>query len=151
MRVVLQMGLSRHPKFPDIPNALELAPDEKGRSAFELLFAQLALGRPILASPGVPAEQANILRKAFAETMRDPEFLADAQKLKLETRWFGPERMDKVMLQMTKAPGGHQSGGTQNAEHRGAKSEIAPSLLRSSVFKRKIPTCNSACMERMAT
>jgi tripartite-type tricarboxylate transporter receptor subunit TctC len=104
LKVMLQMGLSRHPKFPDVPNALELAPDEAGRSAFELLFAQLALGRPIMAPPGVPKEIARILAKAFADTMNDPAYLADAQRLKLETRWFGPERMDGIMAQMDQAP-----------------------------------------------
>lgn len=104
LKVVLQMGLSRHPKFPDVPNALELAPDEAGRKAFELLFAQLALGRPILAPPGVPKTIAQALAKAFADTMNDPAYLADAQRLKLETRWFGPERMDHIMAQMNQAP-----------------------------------------------
>ena len=104
LKVVLQMGLSRHPLFPDIPNALELAPDEKGRSAFELLFAQLALGRPIVAPPGVPKDRAEALAKAFADTMKDPDYLADAQRLKIETRWFGPDRMDRIMAQMNEAP-----------------------------------------------
>ena len=103
LSVVIQMGLSRHPKYKDVPNALELAPDEAGRQALELLFAQLALGRPILAPPDVPKERADVLSKAFADTMRDPQFLAEAEKAGVETRWFGGERMREVMVQMEQA------------------------------------------------
>lgn len=104
LRVVLQMGLSRNPKIKDVPNALELAPDASGRAALELMFGQLALGRPIFAPPDVPRDRAEILAKAFAATMGDPEFLADAEKMRIDTRWFGPERMTEVVAQMDAAP-----------------------------------------------
>jgi tripartite-type tricarboxylate transporter receptor subunit TctC len=104
LRVVLQMGLSRNPKFKDVPNALELASDEDGRAALALMFAQLALGRPIFAPPEVPRDRAAVLSEAFAATMRDPEFLADAEKMKIDAHWFGPERMTEVIAQMDVAP-----------------------------------------------
>jgi len=104
LSVVLQMGLSRHPKYKDVPNALELARDDAGRQSLELLFAQLVLGRPVLAPPEVPKERADVLSKAFEATMRDPQFQADAEKVNVETRWFGPERMREVMQQMENAP-----------------------------------------------
>lgn len=104
LRVVLQMGLSRSPKYPDVPNALELAKDESSKAALALMFAQLALGRPIMAPPGLPKERADILVRAFADTMKDPDYLADAQRMKIDTRWFGPERMSEVMAQMDAAP-----------------------------------------------
>jgi len=104
LSVVLQMGLSRHPKYKDVPNALELARDDAGRQSLELLFAQLVLGRPVLAPPEVPKERADVLSKAFEATMRDPQFQADAEKVSVETRWFGPERMREVMQQMENAP-----------------------------------------------
>ena len=104
LRVVLQMGLSRHPAYKDIPNALELAPNEAGKQALTLLFAQLALGRPFIAPPGIPADRAKALADAFAKTMEDPDFKADAAKLRIETRWFGPERIRELMKAMEDAP-----------------------------------------------
>ena len=104
MRVVLQMGLSRNPKFPDVPNALELAKDEAGRSTLGLMFAQLALGRPVFGPPDMPADRASALVKAFEDTMRDPDYLADAAQMKIDTRWFGPERMVEVLRQIDTAP-----------------------------------------------
>jgi len=104
LNVVLQMGLTRHPKYKDVPNALELASDDVGRQSLELLFAQLALGRPILAPPDVPQDRAALLSKAFQDTMRDPQFIAEAEKTNVETRWFDGARMRDVMMKMESAP-----------------------------------------------
>jgi len=104
LKVILQMGLSRHPSFKDVPNALELATDADGRAALELLFAQLALGRPVLGPPEIPADRAAALQKGFDATMADPQFLADATKSRVELRWFGAARMKEVMERMMAAP-----------------------------------------------
>ena len=104
MRVVLQMGLSRNPKFPDVPNALELASDAEGRDTLALMFAQLALGRPLFGPPDMPADRAKALTEAFAKTMQDPDYLADAAQVKIDTRWFGPQRMVEVLQQIDAAP-----------------------------------------------
>jgi tripartite-type tricarboxylate transporter receptor subunit TctC len=104
MRVVLQMGLERHPAFKDVPNALEFAPDDAGRAALSLMFAQLELGRPVVAPPNVPADRAAALIKAFADTMADPDYIADTERMKIDRRWFGPERMTKVLQRMNEAP-----------------------------------------------
>jgi tripartite-type tricarboxylate transporter receptor subunit TctC len=104
LRVIVQMGLSRHPDFKDVPNALELAQDPDGRAALELLFAQLALGRPVLGPPDIPADRVAALQHAFDATMTDPQFMADAAKAGVELRWFGAQRMRQVMERMEAAP-----------------------------------------------
>ena len=50
----------------------------------QLVLARQPLGRPFLAPPGIPADRADALRKAFMATMADPQFVAAAQKSKLE-------------------------------------------------------------------
>lgn len=102
-RVVLQMGLSRNPRFPDVPNALELAQTPEAKAALTTMFAQLALGRPLYGPPDVPAAQAGTLQKAFAATMEDSAYAAEAAKLGLDRRWFGPERMNEIMREMNNA------------------------------------------------
>jgi tripartite-type tricarboxylate transporter receptor subunit TctC len=102
-RVVLQMGLSRNPHFPDVPNALELAKTPEAKAALTTMFAQLALGRPLYGPPDMPGEQAAALQKAFAATMEDSEYAAEAAKLRLDRRWFGPDRMNAIMREMNGA------------------------------------------------
>ena len=47
-------------------------------------FGQVLLGRPVAGPPGMPEERLSALRKAFLELMKDPDFLADAQKANLD-------------------------------------------------------------------
>lgn len=104
LKVVLQMALDRHPAFADVPNAVEFAKTDEERQMLSLFFGQLALGRALFAPPEVPAERARALADAFAATMKDGEFQAEAQKLNLETRWFGPDRMREITAQMAATP-----------------------------------------------
>jgi tripartite-type tricarboxylate transporter receptor subunit TctC len=103
LRVILQMGLAKHPSFPDVPNALDLAKEGEDREALALQFSQLALGRPIIGPPDVPRPQLDALSKAFSETMEDPQFQNEAMQLKLETRWMGGGDMSAVIKEMSSA------------------------------------------------
>lgn len=51
---------------------------------YKLVFARQVMGRPFLAPPGLPADRLAALRKAFMDTMADPEFLGEAARMKLE-------------------------------------------------------------------
>jgi tripartite-type tricarboxylate transporter receptor subunit TctC len=104
LKVLLQMALTRHPAFPNAANAVEFARTAADRQILTLFFAQLALGRAVFAPPEVPADRAKALQDAFAATMKDPAFQAEAQKVSVETRWFGPDRMAEVVKAMSAAP-----------------------------------------------
>src|SRR5258705_5638636 len=96
VRVLLQTGRSRDPRAADVPTIFELMSEHKTpESTRRLATAILAsgdLGRPIVAPPGVPAARVRILREAFKNVMRDPVFLDDVKKKKLEADpTFGEE------------------------------------------------------------
>jgi hypothetical protein len=78
------LGLSAHPDLPGVPLAIELARSQGQRQMFKLVFARQVMGRLFLAPPGVPADRLAALRKAFCETVADPEFKAEAARLRLE-------------------------------------------------------------------
>jgi tripartite-type tricarboxylate transporter receptor subunit TctC len=82
--VLVQFGLNRHPDLPDVPMILDYTKTEEQKQILQLVLARQPLGRPFLAPPGIPADRADALRKAFMATMADPEFVAAAQKSKLE-------------------------------------------------------------------
>jgi len=84
IRIPVQFGFERHPDLPEVPTAMSLATTEAQRQALTLVFARQEYGRPFFAPPGVPAARVAALRRAFDAAMKDPDFLAEADKLKLE-------------------------------------------------------------------
>jgi tripartite-type tricarboxylate transporter receptor subunit TctC len=81
---LFQVGAKRDAENPDVPLLTELAKNEEQRQVLGVISGDVTMGYPILTTPGVPAERVAGLRKAFDDTMKDPAFLADAQKSKLD-------------------------------------------------------------------
>ena len=85
VRVVLQVGRpTRHPDFPDVPTALDLATSDRERALIEIADLSNSLARPFAAPPGLPLDRANVLRDAFSAVVKDRDFLAEAERLGLE-------------------------------------------------------------------
>jgi tripartite-type tricarboxylate transporter receptor subunit TctC len=97
INIFVQLSLQKHPDLPHVPLILDLAKTPEQRQIFTLVFARQALGRPYLAPPGVPADRLEALRKAFMDTMKDPEFLAEADKAKLEVTPLDGARAQQII------------------------------------------------------
>jgi tripartite-type tricarboxylate transporter receptor subunit TctC len=98
VRLLLQYGLEPHPELKDVPFALDLVHDPAKKQLLEAAVAPLSLGRPLVAPPEVPPERVAILRKAMLDTFRDPGFIADCEKQRLEVGNFvSGERMEKIV------------------------------------------------------
>jgi len=80
IRVIMQWGLQKNPELADVPLVMEMAKTDADRQALELALARLEFGRPFFLPPKVPPERVEALRRAFDATMRDPLFLAEAEK-----------------------------------------------------------------------
>jgi tripartite-type tricarboxylate transporter receptor subunit TctC len=90
MRVLLQFGrATRLPDFPDVPTARELAPDDHARALIKLAELPYLLSRPFAAPPGLPAARAKALQDAFLAVHKDPDYLVDAAKLKVDVSPIG--------------------------------------------------------------
>jgi len=82
--VVLQANRKNHPELPQVPQAIKLAKTEDARRIIEVgIHADSDIVRTYTLPPGTPKERVQILRKAFDDTIKDPEFLADAKKSNL--------------------------------------------------------------------
>jgi tripartite-type tricarboxylate transporter receptor subunit TctC len=95
--VPFQTGLKRHPDMPQLPLVSELATDDEGRRILEFMNSDSSIGWNVVAPPNVPADRVAVLRKAFDETMQDPEFLAEAEKRGLEIVASRGEEMQQVV------------------------------------------------------
>jgi len=84
VNMLLQIALRPHPDLAGTPAVLELAHDGRERALLKLVFAQLAMGRPIFGPPGLAAAPLGILRAAFDAMMKDPAVLDDARRMNLE-------------------------------------------------------------------
>ncbi len=85
MKVLVQFGrTTRHPAFPEVPTARELALDEQARKVIELAEVPWHLSRSFTAPPDVPPDRVAALRAAFAAAHRDPVLVEDATRMKLE-------------------------------------------------------------------
>jgi tripartite-type tricarboxylate transporter receptor subunit TctC len=83
--IVLQTVAKRHPEFPNVPLAIEYAKtDEAKRLINALVHSVGPTARPYVLPPKTPKEQVVTLRNGFMQTMKDPEFLAEAAKAKLD-------------------------------------------------------------------
>jgi tripartite-type tricarboxylate transporter receptor subunit TctC len=83
IRVVAQLGLVPNKKLPGVPMATDLIQNEADRNVFELIVLPKEFGRPFIAPPGIPADRAAALRKAFDDTLTDPAFISDAARIHL--------------------------------------------------------------------
>jgi tripartite-type tricarboxylate transporter receptor subunit TctC len=82
-KAILQYGPEKLAELPDVPFAPDLVASDEDKLTMQAAFAPLALGRPFLIPPGVPAERVAALRAAFAATMVDTEFLAEGERMGL--------------------------------------------------------------------
>lgn len=96
----VQMALKPHPDLPKVPMVWEFVKNDRDRQTLELIYGQLIFGRPYMLPPGVPEDRAKALRAAFAKTMADPEYKAEATRAKLEVQPVSGEEVQALVEKM---------------------------------------------------
>ena len=104
IRILVVWGAREHPELKGIPLITSLAKTPEQKQALQLALARLEFGRPFFMPPNVPAARVAAMRRAFDATMKDPEFLAEADKLKMEIDPMNGEELAKMLEEMAKTP-----------------------------------------------
>ena len=106
MRVILQTHATGHPELnaAGVPLAISFARNDEQRAILNLFFSQSQFGRPYILPSETPPERVAALRKAFAATMADAEFRAEAAKLRLDVDAVPGEVVQKVVSEIYAAP-----------------------------------------------
>jgi tripartite-type tricarboxylate transporter receptor subunit TctC len=108
VRVLLQTGRKRDPQLPDVPLLSELMDEFKtpdlGRRVATVMLGSGELGRPIVASPALPADRVKLLREAFMKSMSDPALLEEAKQKRLEITPVGGEELAKIARDVIEQP-----------------------------------------------
>jgi tripartite-type tricarboxylate transporter receptor subunit TctC len=102
--VMLQFGLRKSSELPSVRMLQDLAANRKHREIFDFLCLVPAMGRPFFLPPGVPAERVEAVRRAFATTMKDPEFVAEAKRAKLDVAPLTGDEINQIVARTFGAP-----------------------------------------------
>jgi tripartite-type tricarboxylate transporter receptor subunit TctC len=97
LNVFAQTGSTRQSDLPDVPLVTELVSNPEDKKAIELLSFQQEMGRPFVMPPGTPKEMVAIMRRAFDDTVKDPLFIAEADKALLEVDPMTGEMMEHIL------------------------------------------------------
>ena len=97
INILVQTIPERHPDLADVPAIVELGKTAEDKSMMSFFAAGGAVGRSVVAPPGVAPAQLQLLRQAFQATMKDPQFLAEAQQMKLDVEPLPGEELGKIV------------------------------------------------------
>ena len=104
VNVLFQGGVEPNPELKDVPFVNDLAKNEEQKQAIEFLYAGQGIGRPFVAPPDLPADRLKMLRDAFNATMKDPDFIADAKKQKLDVEPEDGEHLAALIKKIYSTP-----------------------------------------------
>jgi tripartite-type tricarboxylate transporter receptor subunit TctC len=104
VNIPVQFGLQREPDLPDVPAVIDLVKNDEQAKMAKLILAGQAMARPIAGPPGIPADRKQALIAAFDAAMKDPELLADAQRMQAEVRPVSAAEIDKLLAEIYATP-----------------------------------------------
>jgi tripartite-type tricarboxylate transporter receptor subunit TctC len=102
--VPVLLATEKIPELPDVPLVIDLTDDPKEKAALRLIFSRQIMARPFAAPPGMPPDRVKVLRDAFDATMKDPAFLTEMKRMKLEVRPVPGAKLDELVREVYSYP-----------------------------------------------
>src|SRR4051812_17250623 len=107
INIVAQLAPRKMPEVPvQVPLVKEYVTNDDDKKVLDVIFISTVLARPYIAPPNIPADRVKALREAFMATMKDPEFLAETQKLQLTIDPTPGEEMQRIVREAYALPDG---------------------------------------------
>ena len=106
VNVLLQAGLEPNPELTrmGVPSVFKYVHDEADRRAVELIVSQQVFLRSYIAPSGIPPQALDVLRAVFDATMTDAQFLADADKLRIDIAPLSGARVQELVQKLYATP-----------------------------------------------
>lgn len=130
VKIVLQIADDRHPEIKHVPLMYDFVKSEEDKQILQLIFAHQLLGRPFTLPPDVPADRLAAMRKALQATAKDPEFLAQADKSKVEISYVSAERVEKHIKSIFAKPKALVERAEQLIQEATTAGNAAPSITK---------------------
>jgi hypothetical protein len=104
--VVLQVTTKKNPELPHVPLAIDFAKTQEARQLLKYAVHDIAIiQRLFFLPPGTPKDRVRLLRKSFLDTLKDPEFLAEANKTSLTIAPVTGEEIEEIVSGLFKLDG----------------------------------------------
>jgi tripartite-type tricarboxylate transporter receptor subunit TctC len=104
VNIIVQAALKKEPEIASVPLATDLAKTPEQLQIIKLLLVSQAMARPFAAPPDIPADRKAALLAAFDATMKDADFLAEAQKLSFDVRPVSATAIDAMLAEVYQTP-----------------------------------------------
>jgi tripartite-type tricarboxylate transporter receptor subunit TctC len=102
--VLVQAGVTKAKDYPDVPMMSNLAGNKDDKLILDFVARIMSMARIVAINENVPAERVAALRLAFDQTMKDPEFTADAERQQIDISPIGGEELQEQMRQIVETP-----------------------------------------------
>ena len=103
-KIILQASKITDPALKGVPHVYSYAKSDADKKDFDLIFGIQRLGRMFLAPPGVPADRAAVLRKAFGMAVKDPALVEQAKKSNLSLNYRPAEEVAQIVKETYATP-----------------------------------------------
>src|SRR5215510_1777593 len=103
LNILVHISDQKAPELAHVPTINDFADDHQ-KQVLRLVTSRQVMGRPFAAPPGVPEDRKQALRVAFEATLKDPAFLDEAGKLKLEVNPVSGADVDKLLDELYRTP-----------------------------------------------
>jgi tripartite-type tricarboxylate transporter receptor subunit TctC len=100
LRYLFRVEEAQIPDRPELPTIFDQVKTDEQRQLMRFVFSSVEFGRPYVFPPEVPKDRVEIMRKAIADTARDPELLAEADKMKLDMAYRPPEHLERLIANL---------------------------------------------------
>jgi tripartite-type tricarboxylate transporter receptor subunit TctC len=104
INIIVQYALKPHPELADVPVVIDLARNDQERAILRAVMNATEVGTSFMTTPGVPPDRVAALRHAFDETMKDPDFLAEAARLRLTVNPLSGGELQKLVANVSNLP-----------------------------------------------
>jgi tripartite-type tricarboxylate transporter receptor subunit TctC len=104
LKIIMQLALEKHRELANVPLVTEFVTNHDDQRVLELIFSRQSMGRPVVAPPGIDARTGQALRKAFADAMHDPQFVAESDRMGLETNYHSATEVQTLVEKLHKYP-----------------------------------------------
>lgn len=104
LHILAQFATKPHPELPHVPLLIDMVKSPEDKAAIALADGTGAMARPFAAPPKIPADRTKALRNAFQALVQDPEFVADAEKQRLELDPATGEEIEAMLAKLYQTP-----------------------------------------------